>query len=141
VLACFDAAVPVPPLRHRVEDLPGLVERVLADLAPGRRVRLAPEAARLVARYPWPGNVTELREALAAALRRRPVGEIAAEDLPAACRTAGTRTLSVIERAERDAIVTVLRECGGNRLRAASSLGLARSSLYRKLRSYAITDV
>ncbi len=141
VLGCFDAAVQVPPLRHRVEDLLGVVERVLAELAPGRRVRLAPEAARLVARYPWPGNVTELREALAAALRRRPVGEVAAEDLPAACRTAGTRTLSLIERAERDAIVAVLRECGGNRLRAASSLGLARSSLYRKLKSYAITDV
>lgn len=141
VLGCFDAAVPVPPLRHRVEDLPGLVERVLAELAPGRRVRPAPEAARLIARYPWPGNLPELREALAAALRRRPVGEITVEDLPAACRTTGTRTLSLIERAERDAIVAVLHECGGNRLRAATSLGLARSSLYRKLRSYAITDV
>ncbi len=141
VLGCLDAAVVLPPLRHRVEDLPGLVERVLAELAPGRRVRLSPAAARLVARYPWPGNLTELREALAAALRRRPVGEIAAEDLPAACRTAGTRTLSPIERAERDAIVAALQECGGNRLRAADSLGLARSSLYRKLKSYAITDV
>jgi transcriptional regulator of acetoin/glycerol metabolism len=141
VLGCFDAAVLVPPLRHRVEDLPGVVARVLAELAPGRRVRLAPEAHRLVARYPWPGNVAELRDALAEALRQRPVGEIAAEDLPAACRTAGTRTLSPIERAERDAIVAVLQECGGNRLRAAGCLGLARSSLYRKLRSYAITDV
>jgi transcriptional regulator of acetoin/glycerol metabolism len=131
----------VPPLRNRVEDLPGLVGQVLAELAPGRRVRLAPEAHRLVARYPWPGNVAELRDALAEALRQRPVGEIAAEDLPAACRTAGTRTLSPIERAERDAIVAVLQECGGNRLRAASCLGLARSSLYRKLRSYAITGV
>ena len=141
VLACFDTSVPVPPLRHRVEDLPGLVEELLAELAPGRRVRPAPEAGRLLARYPWPGNVAELRAALAAALRRRPVGEIAAEDLPAACRTAGGRELSLIERAERDAIVTVLHECGGNRVRAASSLGLARSSLYRKLRSYAITEV
>jgi transcriptional regulator of acetoin/glycerol metabolism len=141
VLRCFDAAVPVPPLRHRVEDLPCLVEQVLAELAPGRRVRLAPTADGLLARYAWPGNIPELRETLAAALRRRPVGELTAEDLPAACRTAGTRTLSLIERAERDAIVAVLQECGGNRLRAASSLGLARSSLYRKIKSYAITEV
>jgi transcriptional regulator of acetoin/glycerol metabolism len=132
--------VTLPPLRFRTDDLPLVVARTLAELAPGRRVRLHPEASRLIGRYPWPRNLTELREALQVALRRRPVGEIQPGDLPGWCRTAGTRTLTPIETAERDAIVTALQQCRGNRMHTAASLGMARSSLYRKLKVYAITD-
>jgi sigma-54 dependent transcriptional regulator, acetoin dehydrogenase operon transcriptional activator AcoR len=104
-------------------------------------VRLHPEAVRVINRYAWPGNLTQLREALRVALRARPVGEIQPEDLPGWCRTAGGRTLTAIEAAERDTIVRALQRCGGNRVHAAASLGMARSSLYRKIRSYGITDV
>ncbi|MGY1709266.1 sigma-54-dependent Fis family transcriptional regulator [Geodermatophilus sp. SYSU D00758] len=141
VLGCFEQAVTVAPLRYRVDDLPRLTARLLADLAPDRRVRLSAGAARLVARYGWPGNLPQLREALADALRRRPVGEIGPEDLPAWCRTAGSRPLTPIETAERDAIVAALHEHAGNRVHAAAALGVARSSLYRKIRAYAITEV
>ncbi|MGY1662534.1 sigma-54-dependent Fis family transcriptional regulator [Geodermatophilus sp. SYSU D00705] len=141
LLGQFDQAVTVPPLRFRGEDLPVLVAHLLAELAPDRRVRLHPEASRLIGRYAWPGNLTQLREALEVALRARPVGEIRPEDLPGYCRTAGGRTLTAIEAAERDTIVRALQRCGGNRVHAAASLGMARSSLYRKIRSYAITDV
>jgi transcriptional regulator of acetoin/glycerol metabolism len=140
VLDHFDQAVTLPPLRFRTDDLPLVVARSLAELAPGRRVRLQPEASRLIGRYPWPRNVTELREALQVALRRRPVGEIQPADLPGWCRTTGTRTLTPIEMAERDAIVTALQQCRGNRMHTAAALGMARSSLYRKLKAYAITD-
>jgi transcriptional regulator of acetoin/glycerol metabolism len=68
------------------------------------------------------------------------VGEIQLEDLPGWCRTAGTRTLTPLETAERDSIVTALQRCGGNRMHTAESLGMARSSLYRKIKTYAITD-
>ncbi|WP_199522336.1 sigma-54-dependent Fis family transcriptional regulator [Geodermatophilus marinus] len=141
VLAVFEQAVTVPPLRYRVDDLPRLTARLLADLAPDRRVRLSAGAARLVARHGWPGNLPQLREALSDALRRRPVGEIGPEDLPAWCRTAGSRPLTPIETAERDAIVAALHEHAGNRVHAAAALGVARSSLYRKIRAYAITEV
>ncbi|GAA4735648.1 helix-turn-helix domain-containing protein [Modestobacter marinus] len=141
VLREFAQAVRVPPLRYRTEDLPQVVERLLAELAPGRGVRLHPAASRLVEHHPWPGNLVQLREALAAALQRRPVGELQPDDLPAWCRTGGSsRTLTPLESAERDAIVTALHDCRGNRVRAAASLGMARSSLYRKIKSYAITD-
>lgn len=137
----FDQSVTVPPLRLRAGDLPGVAARVLAEAAPGRRVALHPEAVRILARQPWPGNVAQLATALRAALARRPVGEIGPEDLPAGCRcAAATRTLSPIEVAERDAIVAALRDSGGNRVRAAAALGMARSSLYRKVRAYGITD-
>jgi transcriptional regulator of acetoin/glycerol metabolism len=139
-LGYFEQAVTLPPLRFRTDDLPGITARILAELAPDRRVRLHPEVSRLIGRYAWPRNLPQLREALQAALLTRPVGEIRSEDLPGWCRTASTRTLTPLEAAERDAIVTALRQCGGNRVHAAASLGMARSSLYRKIRTYAITD-
>ncbi|SFL44917.1 sigma-54-dependent Fis family transcriptional regulator [Geodermatophilus ruber] len=140
VLGLFEQAVTLPPLRFRTDDLPLVVARILAELAPDRRVRLHPETSRLIGRYSWPRNVTQLREALRHALLKRPVGEIQPADLPGYCRTAGTRTLTPIEAVERDAIVRALQQCGGNRVHAAAALGLARSSLYRKIRTYAITD-
>jgi transcriptional regulator of acetoin/glycerol metabolism len=139
-LGHFEQAVTLPPLRFRTDDLPGITARILSELAPDRRVRLHPEVSRLIGRYAWPRNLPQLREALQAALLTRPVGEIRSEDLPGWCRTASTRTLTPLEAAERDAIVTALRQCGGNRVHAAASLGMARSSLYRKIRTYAITD-
>ncbi|MGK5113728.1 MULTISPECIES: sigma-54-dependent Fis family transcriptional regulator [unclassified Geodermatophilus] len=140
VLGLFEQAVTLPPLRFRTDDLPLVVARLLSELAPGRRVRLLPETNRLISRYSWPRNVTQLREALYLALLTRPVGDIRPEDLPAYCRTAGTRTPTPIEAAERDAIVRALQQCGGNRVHAAAALGMARSSLYRKIKSYGITD-
>jgi transcriptional regulator of acetoin/glycerol metabolism len=139
-LGHFEQAVTLPPLRFRSDDLPGITARILSELAPDRRVRLHPEVSRLIGRFAWPGNVGQLREALHGALLRRPVGEIRAEDLPGWCRTTGTRTLTPLETAERDAIVAALGQCGGNRVHTAASLGMARSSLYRKIKTYAITD-
>ena len=96
-------------------------------------------AERTIARYSWPRNVAQLREALVHALRLRPVGEIQDQDLPSYCHTASRKTLTVLEQAERDAIVAALKEHEGNRVAAAAHLGMSRSSLYRKLKTYAIT--
>jgi sigma-54 dependent transcriptional regulator, acetoin dehydrogenase operon transcriptional activator AcoR len=139
LVALFRASATLPPLRHRSLDLPAVVAAVLADLAPHREVRLSREALRLVAQYRWPGNLRQLAEALTCALRRRPVGCIEAEDLPAYCHSAPRRTLRPVDEIERDAIVAALREAGGNRVAAAAALGLARSTLYRKIRQYGIT--
>ncbi|MPN01616.1 Transcriptional regulatory protein ZraR [bioreactor metagenome] len=139
LLGHFTVSVTVPPLRCRPEDLATIVDRLLAQLAPNRRVRLSPQAERTLARYPWPGNVPQLHEALEYAVHRRPVGEIRTEDLPSYCHTSKIRPLTPLETAERDAITAALHECGGNRQAAAHQLGLSRSSLYRKLHRYGIT--
>jgi transcriptional regulator of acetoin/glycerol metabolism len=140
VLTYVSVAVTVPPLRRRPDELDAIVTRVLGGLAPGRRVRLDAGALRLVRGYPWPGNVPELRAALAAALARRPLGEIHADDLPASCHAVPRRTLTRLEAQEREAILTALHECGGNRWAAAELLGIARSTLYRKLRTYSLEN-
>lgn len=139
LLRHFDVAVLLPPLRQRTEDLEVTIARLAQDLAPQRRVRFSPAATRLLLSYSWPGNITQVREALAHAFGVRPVGEIQEGDLPSYCHSATTKTLTVLESAERDAIVTALRDHCGNRVAAAKHLGIARSSLYRKIRSFGIT--
>lgn len=139
LLALFRASATVPPLRNRSADLHALVAAALTDLAPHRDVRLSPGALRLLGRHRWPGNVRELEDALAHALRRRPVGRIEPEDLPAYCQSETRGALREVDRIERDAIVAALRDAGGNRVAAATALGLARSTLYRKIRQYGIT--
>jgi hypothetical protein len=135
----FDTSVTVAPLRHRVDDLPDIVTRVLARQAGLRPATVSAGAMRVISRYPWPGNIRQLEEALDAALLTRPVGDIQADDLPAYCHGGAPRLLSALEAGERDLIVSALHKAEGNRMRAAEALGIARSSLYRKLKSFGIT--
>jgi sigma-54 dependent transcriptional regulator, acetoin dehydrogenase operon transcriptional activator AcoR len=139
LLTRFGHSVTVPPLRNRSGDLAPLVADLLAELAPGRDARLSAEALRVLARHGWPGNVRQLRDALDLALRRRPAGVVDAGDLPEFCQSAPRAALRPVDQAERDAIVHALRESGNNRVAAAAALGLARSTLYRKITQYGIT--
>lgn len=139
LLGHFDAAITVPPLRYRTDDLPGITAALLRGIAAERKVRLSPAAHRLIGRYSWPGNISQLREALEHALRQRHVGELTDTDLPGYCQSASRRALTQLEAIERDAIVVALRQAGGNRVAAAAQLGMSRSSLYRKLKTYGIT--
>ncbi|TKV58776.1 Fis family transcriptional regulator [Nakamurella flava] len=140
LLAAFDDSVWVPPLRNRTADFPALARSIVEDLSPGGRIRLTDEVVATLVRHRWPGNVTELRAALDHAVRRRPVGTLEIADLPASCQSAPKNALREVDRVERDAIVAALRETGGNRKAAAEVLGLARSTLYRKIAEYGVTD-
>jgi transcriptional regulator of acetoin/glycerol metabolism len=141
LLGHFQQAVTVPPLRHRVEDLAAVVTQVLANVADRRGVKLSPAAMRVISGYSWPRNVSQLEEALEAALLKRPVGEIQPEDLPGYCHHTARRRLSGLEALERDAIVKALHDAEGNRVQAAAALGISRASLYRKLKSFGITTI
>jgi transcriptional regulator of acetoin/glycerol metabolism len=141
LLPYFQTAVTLPSLRQRTADIATLVTQLLGGLAPHREVHLSPEALRLVTRYTWPRNITQLEEALASALRKKPVGTIDERDLPGYCHTTARRDLSPLQEADRDAVIAALKTAGGNRVHAAKALGLARSSLYRRLKEYGITTV
>jgi transcriptional regulator of acetoin/glycerol metabolism len=133
----FAAVLDVPPLRERIEDLPALVNTLTARVVgDGPAVRWMPAAVQALSRLEWPGNVA----ALAALVRRlvagRRGGYIGVGDLPADV-TAGTarRRLGALEQAEAKAILAALRDADGNKHRASQSLGIARSTLYRKIRA------
>lgn len=134
----FASVLDVPPLRDRLEDLPALVNMLTARVVEdGPPVRWMPAAVQALSRLEWPGNVA----ALAALVHRlvagrRGGGYIGVGDLPADV-TAGTarRRLGALEQAEAKAILAALRDADGNKHRASQSLGIARSTLYRKIRA------
>jgi transcriptional regulator of acetoin/glycerol metabolism len=141
LLVHFQQAVTVPPLRHRNEDIPVVVDQILRKLSSRKGTRVSPAALRVICRYSWPRNISQLEQALATALRKRPVGDIQPEDLPGYCHDTARRRLTGMEALERDAIVKALQDVDGNRVQAAAALGIARSSLYRKLKNYGISTI
>jgi transcriptional regulator of acetoin/glycerol metabolism len=132
--------IELPPLRSRPEDVPALAQALLRRHARGGfRHVLRPDALQLLQRLPWPGNVRELERVVRAASARRHSGDVRVEDFPAQLLArAAPRRLTAIEHAELEAIVDALDAAGGNKRDAARRLGIARSTLYRKLRAYGL---
>ncbi|MBI5837332.1 MAG: sigma-54-dependent Fis family transcriptional regulator [Candidatus Eisenbacteria bacterium] len=131
--------VTLPPLRQRAGDIPLLASHFVARVAAesGRDVRaVSPEALEGLQRHAWPGNIRELRNAVerAVVFARSEVLQPADfrldEPLPA---PHGTLNLDELERS---AIRDALQACGGNRMRAAETLGISVRTLRNKLRQY-----
>lgn len=127
----------VPALRDRPGDI-GPLWRALADHA-SATAHLEPSVEALAAleAHAWPGNLVELRNLIEQLVLSGRRGAIGVTDLPTSVR--GTKSLSMIERAELEAIRRALREAGGNRSRAAEILGLSRATVYRKMKTYRLT--
>ena len=127
----------LPPLRDRPEDVIPLSEAFLKDIGQsfGRPpAGMTREAKQALLGYRWPGNVRELRNILERAAIVCEGGLIAPEHL--ALQTddrAAVRTTNVKD-VERQLIEQVLRECGGNKSKAARRLGLTRKELYGRLK-------
>ncbi|MCM3920501.1 hypothetical protein ND748_02230 [Frankia sp. AiPs1] len=137
ILDTFSEVVEVAPLRHRQEDLAlllaALTSRLIGD---GPAVRWMPDAVQALSRLEWPGNVASLEALVKRMVSRCSGGYIGAANLPAdIVAHTSWRRLGGLEQAEARMIVQALRETGGNKQRAAEVLGIARSTLYRKVRS------
>jgi transcriptional regulator of acetoin/glycerol metabolism len=137
LLSHFPRTVRVPPLRHHIEDLHDIVPFVLAKLQ-DNRVVCSPAAMQLLTRSSWPGNTTQLVRVLKDVVQQRRSGVIEPDDLPPECRTVSRRVLTPMEALERDAIVTGLLDSNGNKVAAATALGMSRATIYRKIHEYGI---
>jgi transcriptional regulator of acetoin/glycerol metabolism len=138
VLSCFPRTVPVPPLRHHVEDVAELVPYLLARSGHAA-VSCSPEAMRVLTHNRWPGNVDQLVAVLRKVVARRRSGVIAVRDLPPECRVTSKRVLTPLESLECDAIVEALVDTSGNKVEAARRLAMSRATIYRKIRDYGIS--
>lgn len=138
LVQCFAMTVELPALRHHPDDIPEIVRMHAHQLAPNRAPAFTDGLLRALKKYPWPGNVAELVTVLRHALRVNLTGPLTENDLPPSVHSAPKRVMTSLETAERDTIVEALREYGGNRTKAARALGIARSSLYRKIDVYGI---
>jgi transcriptional regulator of acetoin/glycerol metabolism len=138
LLQLFPTTVEVPPLRHHVDDLPALVQHLLARLGHGGSLSCSSEALALLQRGSWPGNVEQLLGLLRQVVAHRRTGVIRPDDLPPESRVVSRRLLSPLESMERDAIVRSLQDARGNKVKAARSLGMSRATIYRKIHEYGI---
>jgi two-component system nitrogen regulation response regulator NtrX len=139
----------VPPLRDRREDIPLLVRDFLRGFGReyGRpRVEIAEDAIEVMRQYHWPGNVRELKNVIERVLILNPHAQrIERRHLPmlvhrSAGRTGDFDTLQQARDAyEREYILKKIDDCNGNMSRAAETLGLERSHLYRKMKALGIS--
>lgn len=125
--------IEVPPLRHRTDDLAHLARALLPAGA-----SLTDDAITAIERYPWPGNLRELRFTLWRAMLLSTGDPISAAQLSLPHQPAtGARALDTVTR---EAIVAALHAAGGNRSRAARTLGIARSTLHLKLAAFGLSE-
>ena len=132
------AAVVVPPLRDRGDDVLLLAETFLARAAAraGRPVPpFSPQALDALRRHSWPGNVRELANEVERALLLTEGDRVEADDLRLHVAVHDSAGVS-IATAERRAIEKALEESRGNVKLAARNLGISRGTLYRKIEKY-----
>lgn len=135
----------MPPLRDRREDLPELIDFLLAKQARAlgkRRAEIAPDALRALIAAPWKGNVRELENALQRAVILSEKEVISLEDLPpdlvpSQALLPSEKLRDVMLFHERLHIERLLRACPDKK-DAARRLGLSLSSLYRKIEELGI---
>jgi DNA-binding NtrC family response regulator len=157
--------IPLPPLRERKDDIPLLVEALLANVNHKHGTRVTDVSPDVIARlraYDWPGNIRELRNVIERAAIIAGEGTVHLAHLPAS--VTGTRAASAavhaaphegspvaatpgnglhvpigwtIEQAERALIERTLEHTGNNRTRAAEILGISQKTLFNKLKEYA----
>lgn len=137
----------LPPLRERKEDIRTLVDHFLHSIAPDGRHSLSKEELMRLEDYDWPGNVRELRNVLERAIILSRDGQVYPARLlenskPAnQCYRATEDTTEglpprTLAEVEKQYIRLTLDACQDNRTRAAKLLGIARSTLIRKLDLY-----
>lgn len=142
----------LPPLRERKEDIPYLAEyfvRVYAERNRKQVEGISDQALGYLLNYDYPGNIRELENAMERAVTLVETPRILPADLPPEIYEGGIPLLTggggdgfpdnlTLEELERRYILRVLEKTGGNMTRAARSLGISRSTLWRKVGKYGI---
>jgi DNA-binding NtrC family response regulator len=140
----------LPPLREHKEDLPMLVEHLLAEISEkhGRKVTsIGADVMDLFKSYPWPGNVRELRNVLERSVIACDRGSVGRQHLPSdfghapALAAAGLGGIhfpvgTSVDAVERELIIQTLAATSQNKTRAAELLGISLKTLHNKLKEY-----
>ncbi|REK12269.1 MAG: sigma-54-dependent Fis family transcriptional regulator [Planctomycetota bacterium] len=144
--------VELPPLRERISDIPLLAEHFLEDVCreSGRAASgFSDEAVAALRRYDWPGNVRELQNVVERAVLLGKSDTIGLEDLPPSVagsvphefESSQGRTLKeALAGPERQIILEVLEHNDWNRFATAESLGINRTTLYKKMKRLGLDE-
>jgi transcriptional regulator of acetoin/glycerol metabolism len=133
------AHLALPPLRQR-RDLPWLVQRLLQ--AAGPRLRLGAEAERMLAAHPWPGNLRELKNAIDyAAAMAGSDGVIGLAELPdSLLRDGPSSSAQAALPSDAQLLLQYLRAARWNVSAVAHQLGVARMTVYRRMKRWGIQE-
>jgi two-component system, NtrC family, response regulator HydG len=143
----------LPPLRRRTQDVVALAEHFLRAFTPrGQNVALTPGAVERLKTHAWPGNIRELRNVVhrSLLLRKGPMieetdlafdapSEPTAGHAPTQEYLPGHSLQQMLERLEREIVESALRKFSNNRERVAKELGVARSTLFKRLKDWGLT--
>ncbi len=134
----------IPPLRDRLEDIPGLVDHFNLEFSRINRrepKQFTPDAIERMQNYNWPGNVRELRNTVERVIIMHTHRLVVADDLPilgAEIPPASSYNFDSYREAaeayEREYILRKLAETDGNITRTAEIMGIDRSHLYRRMK-------
>ncbi len=141
----------LPSLKQRTEDLPMLISHLLATHSAciGRSVpHTGEDFLRAAMQHAWPENLRELSRILHALCSAKDLEALHAADLhralaehqPAPAHIAAPTRMVSLDTVMNEHILGVLRACHGNKLRAAETLGISRSTLYRMLDAASATQ-
>jgi DNA-binding NtrC family response regulator len=140
----------LPPMREHKEDLPQLVDHLLADISAKHHKKVTgvgSDVMDLFKSYPWPGNVRELRNVLERAAIASDRGTVSRQHLASdfgrtpATTSSGLGALrfpvgTTVDAAERELILQTLNATNQNKTRAAELLGISLKTLHNKLKEY-----
>jgi DNA-binding NtrC family response regulator len=141
----------VPALRERVDDIPAVAAHILEHISSfaGRNYTLSPEAIKLLVSHHWPGNISELEGCLQRATALSLGGVVQPGDLPAYLQPGAPSTaqhgpalpaIVPLAEIERLTILNTLERLNGDKMTTARLLGIGKTTLYRKLREYGISE-
>ncbi|MFA4827939.1 MAG: sigma-54 dependent transcriptional regulator [Thermodesulfovibrionales bacterium] len=132
--------ITIPPLRERIEDIPLLAEFFITEIAENMTKKTKPldrEAVEALCSYRWPGNIRELRNVLERAMILCHGEVLTVQNLVLSAgsnkENAAALTLKDVELQHIKAILSL---AANNRTKAANILGIARSTLNEKIKSY-----
>jgi two-component system nitrogen regulation response regulator NtrX len=145
--------IEVPPLRQRLDDIPVLVEAFLEDFAVlnrSKRKKITPAALDILGKYGWPGNVRELKNLVERLAIMVETNFIDGKDIPDgyyldSCLTAESTELHLFQyddlkeaklAFEKEFIQRKLRKNRNNITKTAEAIGVGRSFLHKKLKSF-----
>lgn len=135
----------LPPLRSRREAIIPLAEDFLKRFSAqaNQSINGFTDAAQNRLRsFDWPGNVRQLQNVIQQAVLMCDADEITEGDLSISDEGPAEQTasakLTLMQGIERNAIIQMLKETGGNKLEAAKRLGIGRQTLYNKIKAYEI---
>lgn len=135
----------LPPLRDRREDIPLLFAHYLEESCKRYHKNLGadPSVAAHLTKYHWPGNIRELQHAVERAVILCKQPQLSIKDFllntNGGVQSDESKNLNLSD-VEKNVIRQALKKCNGNLTHAAETLGIGRTTLYRKMEEYGISQ-